>query len=116
MSHFDDFTNLANGVFNHNKLILPLLTAIGAWGGFPKGPKSFEKLSQNKFFQYFFLWILIVQGGSNAEFDISLIAVIIVFILTEFIMYIEKKFNLIEDFKNIKSINDYPILYRKETL
>ena len=91
-THFDDFFKLFKGNFELTKLILPILTAIGAWGGFPKGPRSFQKLTENKLFQYFFLWLLIVQGRGGVELDITLITVLFVFIITEIIIYIEDRY------------------------
>lgn len=112
-THFDDFTAIVKGTFNKHKLILPILTAIGAWGGFPKGPKSFHKLTESKLFQYFFLWILIFQGGSEAEFDVSVIAVFLVYCITELVVYLENNYFQITEKFTQKSINGHPILYQE---
>lgn len=87
--HFDDVISLFSGKFKSSKLLLPILTAVGAWGGLPEGPRSFKMVTQNKIFQYFFLWILIMQGGGGADMDLSLIAVAAVFIITEIVIAIE---------------------------
>lgn len=73
------------------KLILPFLTLLGSWGGFPEAPKSFQKLADNNFFKYFFLWVLVMQGGASADPDLSLVAVIIFGIISESIKYFEKE-------------------------
>lgn len=73
------------------KLVLPMLTLLGAWGGFPKPPKSFEFLAENRFFQYFFLWVLVMQGGASADPDLSLVAVIVFGLFSELVFFLERK-------------------------
>jgi hypothetical protein len=73
------------------KLVLPILTLIGALGGFPTPPKSFAFLAENRFFQYFFLWVLVMQGGASADPDLSLVAVLIFVLFIELVKYIENK-------------------------
>lgn len=75
---FDDIVAFANPFkAPWHKLVLPLLTLIGAWGGFPKAPAIFDKIAKDKWFQYLFLWILVMQGGASADPGLSFIAVLI---------------------------------------
>lgn len=73
------------------KLVLPLLTLLGAWGGFPAPPKSFEFLAKSPFFQYFFLWVLVMQGGASADPDLSLVAVLLFVLFAELVKFIESR-------------------------
>jgi hypothetical protein len=73
------------------KLFLPLLTLLGAWGGFPDAPESFKFLTEISIFKYVFLWVLVMQGGAGSDFDLSLVAVILFYILTEGIKYLERR-------------------------
>jgi hypothetical protein len=86
------------------KLIVPLLTLIGAWGGFPKPPKIFDKLVENTFVQYFLLWVLVMQGGARLDGDLALIAVLVFVSINETIKYFEQKsesFTLLEPHSHI---------------
>ena len=91
-SFLDDIVAFANPITAPwHKLILPLLTLIGAWGGFPKAPSIFEKVAQNKYFQYFFLWVLVMQGGASADPGLSFIAVGIFALVTEILKFSDSK-------------------------
>ena len=50
---------------------LAIATALGAYGGFPDPPSWWKNLSKRKEFQFLTLWILVFQGGGNAEADAS---------------------------------------------
>jgi hypothetical protein len=80
-----DFATLAP------KLFIPMLTLIGAWGGFPEAPKSFKFLTEISIFKYIFLWVLVMQGGGGLDADLSLVAIILFFIISESIKFIERK-------------------------
>ena len=58
---------------NPNQLILPLATAIGAWGGFPEPPQLFKKLAKIELFQYLMVAILIWQSGNESNIVKALI-------------------------------------------
>lgn len=89
----DDVTRLITGDFKNllPRLVLPMLTLIGALGGFPQPPKSFAFLANNRFFQYFFLWVLVMQGGASADADLSLVAVLFFVLFIEGFKYFEKR-------------------------
>jgi hypothetical protein len=73
------------------KLFLPMLTLIGAWGGFPEAPESFKFLTEVSIFKYVFLWVLVMQGGAGSDADLSLVSIILFFILTEGIKFLERQ-------------------------
>ena len=88
-SFLDEFKQIITFQFSWSKLILPMLTLIGAWGGFPSAPRTFTFLTEWRPFQYFFLWVLVMQGGASADPGLSLLAVIIFVLFTEIIKLIE---------------------------
>ena len=88
-SIFDEFKQILTFSFPLHRLILPFLTLIGAWGGFPESPRMFKSLTTWKPFQYFFLWVLVMQGGASVDPGLSLVAVLIFGIITEIIKLIE---------------------------
>ena len=99
-SMFDEFKQIATFQFPLSKLILPFLTLIGAWGGFPSAPRMFNFLAEWRPFQYFFLWVLVMQGGASLDPGLSLVAVLIFVAITEIIKLIEGP----EKYENTKSI------------
>ena len=67
-------------------MILPLATAIGVWGGFPKPPEIFMKLARNELFQYLLVFIWIYQSyGSKQDIQTALIATVVLFLVTKFL-------------------------------
>ena len=101
-SLFDEFRQIITFSFSPGKLVLPFLTLIGAWGGFPDSPRMFKKLTTWRPFQYFFLWVLVMQGGASVDPGLSLLSVLIFVAITEVIKMIEgpEKFENIEGPKN----------------
>jgi hypothetical protein len=79
------------------KLVLPMLTLIGAWGGFPEPPKLFKFLTDISIFKYLFLWVLVMQGGAGLDADLSLVAVLMFFIFSESIKFIERNSGRFEE-------------------
>ena len=100
-SMFDEFFMILNPfTFPWSRMIMPMLTLVGAWGGFPDSPKIFKAVTQFRLFQYFFLWVLVMQGGASADPGLSLLAVLIFGIVSEVIKLIEGPQK--EEFKNMK--------------
>lgn len=66
-----------------SKWLLPVATALGAWGGFPQPPAFFTKLTQNELFQYAMLFVLLWQGGSGQDVQIAAIVTLAFYILTK---------------------------------
>ena len=73
-------------------LILPIVTAIGAFGGFPEPPNMFKKVIQNKVVQYLLLFLLIWQGGGGQNWKLSAKVTVVIFVLITVInMFTSKK-------------------------
>lgn len=72
-------------------LILPIVTAIGAFGGFPEPPNMFKRIIQNKVIQYLLLFLLIWQGGGGQNWKLSAKVTVVIFILITVLNYLEKK-------------------------
>lgn len=67
-----------------SKWILPLATAVGAWGGFPQAPKVFKDLvSDNEIVRYAMVFILVWQGGGGQNAQVALITTALVFLATK---------------------------------
>ena len=77
--------------FPWGRMILPMLTLIGAWGGFPEAPEIFKRFAEYRIFQYFFLWVLVMQGGASADPGLSFIAVGIFALITEILKFSDSK-------------------------
>lgn len=91
-SFFDELKAFSNPfTFPWSRMVLPMLTLLGAWGGFPDAPDVFKKLAEWKFFQYFFLWVLVMQGGASADPGLSFIAVVLFILLTELLKKYDNK-------------------------
>ena len=59
--------------YTGKQLILPLATAIGAYGGFPNPPRVFSELTQNELVRWALVWVLIYQGGSGQDSKLALL-------------------------------------------
>lgn len=68
---------------NLGQWVLPLATALIAWGGWPKPPEIFVTLSQYELFQYLLVFILIWQGGAKQDVKTAIIATAIVYIISK---------------------------------
>ena len=66
---------------NPNQLILPLATALGAWGGFPEPPEMLKKLQGNVLVQYLMVVILVWQGGAGQNLQMAIVAAILLYVL-----------------------------------
>jgi hypothetical protein len=56
-------------LFKHGigRLILVVCTMLGAFGGFPEPPKAFKRLASNQMVQWALVFVLLFQGGANAD-------------------------------------------------
>jgi hypothetical protein len=63
----------------NSALLLPLGTAMGAFGGFPPAPPIWAKLSAHPAFQFFALYVLVWQGGAQQDVQTALLTTAIVF-------------------------------------
>jgi len=62
-------------------LILPLATAIGAYGGFPNPPRFFSELTQNEMFRWALVFVLVWQGGSGQDAKLAVLVTALMFAL-----------------------------------
>ena len=67
------------------RMLAPITTAVGSWGGFPEPPIWFKQLAQNEWFQYAMLYVLIYQGAGAANPKTSLIFTILFFLIKKFL-------------------------------
>jgi len=63
--------------------ILPIATALGAFGGFPEAPAFFKTMAKNELFQYLMLFVLVWQGGSGQDVAVAGIVTVAVFIVNK---------------------------------
>ena len=66
---------------NLKNWILAIFTALGAYGGFPKAPEWWNKITEYQIVQFLILWILVYQGGGNQEILWSLVVALIIYVL-----------------------------------
>ena len=64
---------------SNGTLGLALMTAVGAFGGFPNPPRQFTELTRDETFQYLVLWILIYQGGGNQDPKLTTLTTVLVY-------------------------------------
>ena len=78
---------------NYDSLFLPMMTAIGAFGGMPNAPKIFQDLAKNEWFQWLMVFVLIYQGGGSASPELSAVATIVVYVVVKLLdmMYEQKE-------------------------
>tara|TARA_A100001015_G_scaffold262503_1_gene308773 strand:+ start:1250 stop:1552 length:303 start_codon:yes stop_codon:yes gene_type:complete len=62
-------------------LVLPIITAIGAFGGFPQPPRVFGKLIKYEPIQYLLLFCLIWQGGAEQNWKLALKVTLVIYII-----------------------------------
>ena len=60
-------------------LILPLATAIGAYGGFPAPPAFFSELTQKERVRGALGFVLVWQGGSGQDIKLALLVTALMF-------------------------------------
>jgi len=64
---------------NTNALYMPLLTAIGAFSSWPKS-NFLAKLGQNELVQWFFVFVLIMQGGAGGNVQLAATMTIVAYV------------------------------------
>lgn len=66
------------------KWILPMATAVGAWGGFPQAPQFFKDLVEgNELFKYAMVFVLVWQGGGQQNAKTAFITAAIIYFVTK---------------------------------
>ncbi len=84
--------------------LLPIATAIGAWGGFPKPPQFFTDLVEaSDLVKYFMVFILIWQGGGNQNFHTSVTITLVVYAITMLAKF-KQKYDIVkvENFRQFR--------------
>ena len=76
-----DFPRASPNLF---KMLAPITTAVGAWGGFPTPPQWFTQLAHNEWFQYAMLFVLIYQGAGASNPKTSLAFTIVFYIIKKY--------------------------------
>ena len=80
-------------ILNSKKFFFGTLTFLTSFGGFPEPPKFLKTFSESIFVQYFFLFLLVIQGGSEGHVLTSFLTIFLLGTIMESVKYIEKKFN-----------------------
>jgi len=62
---------------------LALMTAIGAFGGFPQPPRQFNEMVRDETFQYLMLWVLIYQGGGSQDPKLTTLTTVLVYAMVQ---------------------------------
>ena len=60
--------------YTQEQWLLALATGIGAYGGFPKAPKAFEKFAKTELAQWTLVFVLLYQGGAGQDVKFALAA------------------------------------------
>ena len=68
---------------------LAILTGLGAYGGFPRPPYWWARLSRFRVMQFITLWILIYQGGGKEHLIITTVVAVVIFAIMEISKAIE---------------------------
>ena len=69
---------------NMHMVLLSMLTALGAYGGFPPPPQWWVELFKYKGMQYLALWVFVYQGNGKEDVFWSTVASFVVFLLMSY--------------------------------
>lgn len=69
--------------YSGKQLLLPLATAIGAYGGFPKPPAVFNELTNNEIGRYALLFVLVWQGGAGQDMKLALLVTALLYVVSQ---------------------------------
>ena len=73
------------------KWLVALMTAFGAFGGFPSPPRFLQGQFIQPVFQFLALWVLVMQGGGSMDPLFSFVVSAVVMGLLHLIKYMEDK-------------------------
>ena len=73
------------------KWLVALMTAFGAFGGFPSPPQFLQGQFIQPVFQFLALWVLVMQGGGSMDPVFSFVVSAVVMGLLHLIKYMEAK-------------------------
>ena len=57
--------------FSANQLLLALATAVGAFGGFPRGPAVLQQVAQTELGRWAAVFVLAWQGGAQQDVKLA---------------------------------------------
>ena len=72
--------------YTQEQWLLALATGIGAYGGFPKAPKAFEKLAKTELAQWTLVFVLLYQGGAGQDVKFALAVTLAMYALHHFFL------------------------------
>lgn len=64
-------------------IIHPIAIILGAWGAFPEPPMFLLRLSRFELFQYFMVFVLLYQGGSQQQLATALMVTVGFYLLNK---------------------------------
>lgn len=67
--------------YSQKQWILALATGIGAYGGFPKAPKAFERFARTEMAQWVLVFVLLYQGGAGQDIKFAASVTIAMYLL-----------------------------------
>lgn len=70
--------------------IVAIATMLGAFGGFPQPPAAFMWFTQWQIIQWFFVFVLLYQGGTGENAMMAFVLTLATFILYKIIRFFEK--------------------------
>jgi len=69
--------------YTGRQLLLPLATAIGAYGGFPRPPAMFTEITNNELGRYALLFVLVWQGGAGQDVKLALMITALLYVVSQ---------------------------------
>ena len=72
--------------YSQEQWLLALATGIGAYGGFPKPPKAFEKFAKTELAQWTLVFVLLYQGGAGQDVRFAISVTIAMYIIHHMVL------------------------------
>lgn len=72
---------LAN--IDQQKFIVAVATLLGAFSTWPAQPEILKKFSQNELVQWFFVFVLVWQGGGGQNIQLSLLVTALAYVVVK---------------------------------
>lgn len=66
-----EFLRVGDDVPSTEAIVLAVATGLGAWGGFPAPPRSFNRFVTNEIVQYALVFVLLMQGGAGKNYKLA---------------------------------------------
>lgn len=71
------------------KFVVAFATMIGAFGGFPQPPRSFQWLASWQVFQWFVVFVLLYQGGTGEDAILAALITLLTYTFYQVVIFIE---------------------------